>query len=384
MSMDKFFKTLVAVALIASAGTFTSCGGDDDNDDEPATELKVSPSELTLLSDANSSASFSIECKSGWTVSKTDSWLAVSATSGNSNATITVTALNKNESSSPRTATILVSSGDKSEPVSVSQLPAYESGCSVEFTDLTILARSVAFKFILGSDVNYFYVGWIKSTSSGWTDDKIVQFLTDDDAKPFGRDEADQIVGMDGLVDGTSYSLVAVGFDSSGKRGEVTRHPFTTPVSKNSDPIVYYSDVAYSSTKWSFTTTPNGYTQKFYMIATDGLMADVLYYAYTDAEIAATIKDGIAEGKFSPFASNTRSWNMEREAGATSLFISSWGVSADNEFSPVLNSGYWTIGSSSVMSKSSRSAVGENPRIVRRSAQEIERLKDIVANSVIR
>lgn len=370
-------------ALAVTALSITACGGGGDDEPNEA-NLEVSPTELTLLSGANSSATFAIRCNSNWNVTKTDSWLSVSATSGSSDGSITVTTLEKNESTSERTATILINSGEKSATVNVSQLPAYDAATGVEFTDLVVLAHSVAFKFSLGEKVGYYHVGWLKkSVAAGYTDDYLAEYISGPDTQRYFPDDADNYAGMDGLADGTDYYLVAVGYDSNGKRGAVTRHGFTTPVSSNKDPFVYYNALKYSSSYWQFTTSPNAYTSKFYMIQGDGDVATALNYLYTDAEVAAMLNEFIKGGDAGPYANNERTWKMERTTDATALLLVSWAEGVDNKLSPVINKGYYTINASSVKAEAPKKSTG-TPRLIVRTAQEMQQLRDLVGKSIVR
>lgn len=81
--------------------------------------LSISPESLDFDSDA-SSVSVSVQCNSPWTISCPASWCSVSPSSGNGNASLSVSVL-ANESSTYRTAVISVSAGTETRNISVSQ-----------------------------------------------------------------------------------------------------------------------------------------------------------------------------------------------------------------------------------------------------------------------
>lgn len=318
---------------------FAACGGDDD---EPAT-LTVSPTQISLLSDRNSSSAFTINSNDDWTVTVDADWLMLSATSGTGNGAITITATSENASSQERTALITVMAAGLQSAVTVTQKPAYESSCSVEFKDIVALTNSVAFHFNVGSKVDYFLFGAITTNSAGWTDDKVVQWLQEEDNSRHNADEADDLLGLANMQSGRDYYLVAVAFDSHGNRGELTRQLVTIPSEANSDPIVNITDLGYSSTKWFFDLIPNGYTQKFYMVGLDGDYAVVAAFYMNPAEIALLMKGMIAKNELTALPNASKSWSMNRTAGAMSIYIATWGVNVDNEFSHRLNFAYGNI-----------------------------------------
>lgn len=85
--------------------------------------LSVSLTSLSLGAEAGSNGTFDITSDTTWTVSKNQTWLTVSPTSGSDNGTITVTAT-ANVSTSPRTATVTVSGVNVTpKTVTVTQAP---------------------------------------------------------------------------------------------------------------------------------------------------------------------------------------------------------------------------------------------------------------------
>lgn len=336
--MDKFKHVLLLTLLVAGLGMLTACS---DKDDEP-TSISVSPSQITLLSDKNSTASLTITANKDWTLSNTADWLSVSASSGSGNTTVILTALSENASASSREATVTITSGESSTEVSVSQLGAFVDGCSVSFENIVIMTTSVAFKFDVGPKVDYFNFGWLKSSAAGWTDERIVEWLSGEDSKTLGAD-VDGIYGLDGMKAGTDYYLVAIAFDKQGNRGELTKTRVTTRTESNYEPITNIDDVRVNSSYWFWTTYPNARVQRFYMMSMDDEGASLIPYLYNEAELASVMKDAIDSNRLTPMSNSVQSWKLERSSGSNALFLVTWSQDVDGKFASVLNYAVWSV-----------------------------------------
>lgn len=325
------FLWLVGAVLVCA---FASCGGDDDKD-EP-TQLTVSPSQISLMSDKNSSSSFTITSNGTWTVSVDDDWLMLSATSGTGNGAITLTAMSENASSADRTATVTVTAVDQVASVVVTQKAAYDANITVEFTDVLALCTSVGFHFNVGSKVDYFLFGTITTSLAGWTDDRIVEWLEEEETARVPADNAGNYFGFANMISGREYYLVAVGFDSKGNRGELTRQRVQIPEDEDG-PFVWITDVKYSSTRWYMTYNPNGHTDMFYSAVWDGNKARNLGLYYCDAEVAMVMKKAIESGEIKPKPNLNKEWYVDRSNGAEFVYIATWGVGVREVFANKIN-----------------------------------------------
>lgn len=307
-------------------------------------ELSVSPNSMELLSDKGSSVSFSINTgmSTKWTIDNTPSWLSLSASSGMGSGSVTITALSTNESSNPRSAQISIKAGGKTTSVDVTQRAAYLANCKVGFKDILTLNNSVAFKYDIDRNVSYFYAGYLDVKAAGWTDEKIVNALMDEDRFDPKSSDTTGLQGYGGMDNNTEYYLCAIGFNEKGERGDLTKTKIKTMSIPNHYPFIDLTDAAYNSQKWFWTTTPNAYTSKYYMIFSSGIDAYIFWNFYYDAEIAWVIQDGISKGSLEPIARGGE-WSGSRDSGDNELFLATWGLDTDNAFSPVLNSGYWVI-----------------------------------------
>jgi hypothetical protein len=82
--------------------------------------LQVSANTLSVAATANSTVDFNILANVNWTLTSTQTWLTPSATSGNGDITITLTA-QANPTGAPRSATVTVTDGTLSESITVTQ-----------------------------------------------------------------------------------------------------------------------------------------------------------------------------------------------------------------------------------------------------------------------
>ncbi len=330
-----FFSLLSCLSIQT---VMTSC-----HKDEPV-ELTVSPNSLELLSDKGSSVSFSITTNSDWYISGLPDWLSLSAQSGTSNGSVTITALSTNNSSAERSTELIVSAGDKSSVVSVRQRASLVANCKVSFKDMLTMPTSIAFKYDIDSNVSYFYAGYLSANAAGWTDEKIVNTLMDEDRFDPNSSEDTGLQGFGGMDSDTEYYLCAVGFNEKGEQGELTKTLIRTQKSLSQVPKISIYDVSYSSTKWRWKTEPNSYTSKYYMLFTEGIYADYYGLILTEAEICWIIKDGIGKGNMAPIAKSGE-WSGARDSGETSVYIATWGVDAENTFSTSCTEYYGTIDS---------------------------------------
>lgn len=337
---------MALVALLA-AFSISSCGKDEPDAPEISDELSLSSSQLTLLSEKNSTATFSVNSNTRWTVSfdnPADSeWLLLSSTSGSGNASIVVTALSANTSSKARTATVRVNASNVEEVLSITQLAAYESGCYITMDNWLVLTTSIAFDMHLGSSVSFFYAMLVPvADSAGWTDDKLVKYL-EDNTSALDSNMDTSAISFDYLSANTEYYVVAVGFDAKGNRGELAKEKIRTEAIRNSDPWVSILDMDYNATYFTWTTAPDGYTSKYYQAGWTGAAADIVYY-YGEAFAAYMIRDGINSGTVEPLARGD-SWQLARN-GTSSVTVATWGLNTENKFSSLVNLRTKSVGSS--------------------------------------
>ncbi len=104
------------VISVLCIGLFSCGGGDDD-----PVELNLSPTSISLDYRSGSNSTFSITCNSDWSITGIPDWISLSQSSGKGNSTIVVTATSENRDSSPRSGSIVVTCGDITKIVNVTQ-----------------------------------------------------------------------------------------------------------------------------------------------------------------------------------------------------------------------------------------------------------------------
>ncbi|MBO4977729.1 MAG: BACON domain-containing protein [Muribaculaceae bacterium] len=357
--MKNFLYVIFAVAL--SLG-FAACGGDDDGD-EPAMTLSVSPTSLSLLSGEGQSTTFQITCSGAWNASCSEDWVHLSARSGTGSTSVTVSSLSENSSSTARTAEITVTSGDQTATISISQEGGAAANCDVTPKDILVMADGLAFKIDYGSKVSYYYTGYLEANQGGWTDALIIETLKE--SFPRRDPDSDDIIAMSGMDPNTDYYIVTVGFTSQEKAGEVHRERVTTRRIPNNYPWVSVSNVRCNSTKFYWDTEMNGSTSKYYMLATSDAELVTAFSVVASSFVAYLIDEQVKDGDIVPWAQSS-GFNTSRESN--SLYVSTWGMDANSKWAPVINEGIWSVNNSAPQMRTSPFNLRDRVSILNRSA----------------
>lgn len=327
MKKNLSFAFLLMVLAVGFATTSCSSGGDD----EPTvTELTVSQSELVITSDGET-VNFKVTSNSNWTISGNPAWLAVSPQSGNGTATVTLTPT-ENTSTQERSCSLTISTDDgKYAYVSVTQEANVAKNCKVTPNDIVILSDGFAFDCSYGDNVAYYYAyRFTENAVERMTEDEIVALAVKNGERNTPSDG--YVISWKNQSPNTEYVVYLVGYNAQGKRGELVKTDIKTKSDKN-QPVAEISNVRYTSSKWSWKTTPNGYTSKYYMT----LFTNTDSYDYTDAAIAWFFKKAMDEtpDNYTPIIKED-TWSADRN-GSKYIHIVTWAVNADNEFSGVID-----------------------------------------------
>ena len=325
--------TFQAGDLTRTVRVTQEAGKETEKPEEPS--LTVSPTEISLLPQANSSSTISIQSNNTWTATCNADWINLSSRSGNGNTTITITALTANTSSSERSTNITIKSGSISEIVSVSQLPG-QANASVSFntSNMVKLTTSIAFELNYSGDIDYFYAGYLKkSESAGWTDEKIAKTLSEEFEASSPEDI--NILAIGDLEPNTSYYLCAVAYDAKGKQGSVTKVEVTTAKTDRQRPSVDITNVSYTSSTWEWETIMGPYTSRYYMIAQGGDNA-MVFILLEPAYVAFLMKEQIAEGKLKPITQNS-AWQLSRNSTDMSFYCACWAQNDEKKWASDLD-----------------------------------------------
>lgn len=251
-----------------------SCGSDDDDEPTPPASLSVTPTEISLLSEKGSSASFTITTNGAWVVSCASDWLHLSARNGNGNSMVTVTALTENFSSEVRTAQIQIQVGSLSQVVIVSQVAGL-SGVKVVPVNTVALYNQLAWEMEQIGTVNEFRVLCITEVLyNRMNNEELKDSLIN--AEPMKYNDEYVFSYPDDSYDvaiksNTNYYICTVAFDMDNNMGEIVRTKVTTPpyVDRDNDawafPMIYDDDVnPYAG--FQFTVTKEGYCNTYHAI----------------------------------------------------------------------------------------------------------------------
>lgn len=326
---------LISAGLIAALLSFTFTACSDDDDDKPEVKLALSGLDAPFDSEEGSvllAQELNIKCNTEWEITGKPEWLDISQLDGEGDATVKIWTNSANKSANERSATLAVKAGDLVKEKTVIQRSSYKSSCNVEPNVIVTLADGVAFDYTFGPEVSYYYSDlWEASLLERITDEEIVAVMIQDVAN---RDTPNDnyITSWTNLDPQTEYVACMVGFDKSGKQGQLSKTTIKTKKATN-QPIVYINEIDFDDTYWYWDTEVNGYVTKYYqwVINYDDL------HAASDVAIAWFFMDEMKANpnSFTPIVQSS-SWSAKRN-GSDIFDVATWGVDIDGNFSGVMN-----------------------------------------------
>ncbi|MBL4707680.1 MAG: T9SS type A sorting domain-containing protein, partial [Flavobacteriales bacterium] len=128
--------------------------------------INVSPDSVTLSSGSGSSATFTINSTTNWSINTLANWFSVNPNTGTGNGVITITAVSENQSGSERTATLSVDGiGALSKTVVVTQIDTSAPHLEISADTIYIAkAQASTGTFSILSNTN----NWTLSENSNW------------------------------------------------------------------------------------------------------------------------------------------------------------------------------------------------------------------------
>lgn len=276
------------MAILIMAFSFASCGGSG-SDSEP-TQLSVDVTNIMLPSTANSSQVIHITCNSSWNISGIADWLQISSLSGNGNSSIVITTRTANESSSVRTANLIVSSQDQAQTITIQQEAALSS-CRVVPSNITSLYYAVIFnltyssevattKILLLSDYDYKHL----------TETEIINSIEKEESQI----PEDETIFTRATDSDTNYHILCLAYDKKGNRGELVDVEFKSPKYQDATDDAWCSiaDAAYNSSEFWFDVTKQGRCANYDVIYGANLPTNYLRGTLMAFEINYFIKNG--------------------------------------------------------------------------------------------
>ena len=220
----------------------------------------ASSSELMFGSNANGNEpaqTVNITSNTGWTISNIPDWVRVSPTTGNGNATISITMVDENWSDEIRNATLKVSAGaNSSASLVVKQDGSLAKNCRVTLSNKTIMCDGFAADLTFGKNVNAYYeVCMSEAARLSYSDREIFSILTSQE-KTNGYLTSIDYTYSYVEAPNTAIYYFAVGVTAEGSFGPLyVDKVITKGITKEADMPFYISDGA---DYWNVTTIRDG------------------------------------------------------------------------------------------------------------------------------
>lgn len=286
-----------------AALTLASCGKDDEED---PVSLEVSRESITFAVTQGDIQHFTISCNTAWSISGQPDWLDMWPNAGKGTTTVELKTLTNNiNSSKPRTATLVVTAGDKQATISLVQEAGLASNCSVRPNEVTTLRNGIAFDCSYDPDVSFFYTGWLKASEvASMTEAEIIATLEGHFTRRLPSD--DPIVVFDELQSGTEYMVYTLGYTKEGTRGDLYSEKVSTNKELSNEPLALISSFSGDEEYWYFSTTRSGTCAYYYMLSTQkedtALQPDVFQ--------AWMIDNAIRQGEFESAYTSDARWRV--------------------------------------------------------------------------
>lgn len=207
-----------------------------------------------------------------WSITGTPEWLSISPSNGNGNVDMVIYPTSENTTSSSRTATITVNGGVKSATINITQ-NAGKPVCYVDIANQVVLHDRMCWEYTATGNVNTFQ--WILLSEIDYerlTDKEIEELIIQteklkvyDDYLSFAAYDSNDYP----MYPNTTYYMITLATDVSGKYGELRKKKVTTPEYKDANDDAYVSfDNVYAdmAAGFSFDIKKEGYCNTYHLI----------------------------------------------------------------------------------------------------------------------
>lgn len=330
---------IVPILAIVASCAIISCGGDDapigeapPTPIEPKSEekpyLRVSNPLLTLDSQ-NPEETIYIYTKESWTINDVPEWISVSPVKGEGELHVTVKTLEP-EALESRSGKFLITAGDLTVTISVEQ----KGTMSLTVTDEVILSDSFCAFLELGDKVVSYTGLAIPSSEYQYMPEAYVEAqLKNGNIKTKGSNNE---LMWTGRKANTEYSVCMVGFDADGKMGPIVVRTIKTP------PESFVWDATISnltalSNRWTFSINMTAQCRHYYLIYYKDATAVSASATTSDIVFASVIKQNMSQLTMN---SNSKEDYIQRTSSNYALFMVTWGLNQNDEFSARLSRAY--------------------------------------------
>ena len=347
MKQIAFLSKLLVFTLLFGA-LFASCSSEDDSLQE--TEISVNVYNLILGAEKNSNSTFTITSNENWEITDIPTWINLSSTRGGAGtSTITVTTTSANDdSSADRQGKFTIIANEKTIIIDVTQKSTISKGCDVYPTNIVTLTDGIAFDFSFGSNVSYYYYGYIEQDKAGiMTDAEIVEYAFEYFERHVPKD--DHLGVLSSLKADTEHCIICFGYDNKGNRGDINKRIVRTRSQVTNRPYVNISNITYTADLWKWSTSKGGFTSKYYQSVWTGDVASYLALYCPLVEIAWYMKSFIDNG-LTP-ALNDETWSTTRN-GSNEILIATWAMDEKGNLAETIDCGYGMASTSYNIEKS--------------------------------
>lgn len=327
----------IVMLFLALAATLLSCW--DKDKDLPS--LSVSPTELSLLGESGSNVTFNINTNKEWSISEPPEWLHLSASKGEGNATVTATSLEPNTSDKDRTALLTVKVEGLTKDVSITQVALSAKDTRVYISNQIVLSDGFYADLTFDKNVLGYVEGFYHADA---LDTKTLDEIYEEvkDGEHYSASHYDYTI-VELPEANTEYVYCVIGYSGSGtvkQYGPMEVYSFKSRSSSNyCDAIV--GSISYNSSKWSYTISKQQRCHHYWKVSETGSNADLLY-SFPNVLLAKLIRDMQNESEVSGFDYylNDGTVSEPRNASEESLFVYTWGVDDNNEYSGNISYSY--------------------------------------------
>ena len=302
--------------------------------------IALSPSTISLLGAAGSTANLSIKTIGNWTLSSSPDWLHSSATSGEGNTNIILTALSANDmTDEPRTAKLTFTSGKATASVTVSQESTLPKGLRVETSNMTIMSDGFACDLKFGKNTKGYREAFFTEDEVRTMTDKDIYNKLMEKTENSGTLDFTFLPGWANPNTNLVYCIAAYGNETNGdgshKYGPMTIVHVTTKAETIFDDM--YLTFTYNSSRWNVNASRSGsYGQRcdeFYYVAAEDDVAE-LYNTFASGVTYAFL----AHFVFKPSIAKDKNWNycngpqnLTWTRTGDKFFCATWGIDRDTK-----------------------------------------------------
>lgn len=329
--------------------TITITGGNTITVTQPAANatLAVSKTALSIGALAYSTTTFDITSNTNWTVSKDQTWLSASPTSGSNNATVTLT-VQANPYATPRTATVAVAGVGSPKTVTVTQAGASPT--------LSVSSKSLAIANSKNSTANFQIISntdwsimcdqkWLSVSPSSGNGSAWITLTAAEDNPITTKRFATITVSTSGVAnqvilveqDGTSTifsvspSTINIGSDAGSTSFTVSSNILWTTLIDQSWVAIFPTSGSFTSTVSVNYEANNTTSERTSTITINGANGNNKYVQITQAGVAKSLTASATKLKVSEVANNSISFDITSNT--------SWSITSNQTWLSISPSG---------------------------------------------